>query len=221
MKFRKFQKYARLLLFVLLLVLGGCTISHKIQSSEASLKLQTGSPLRTIDQMLFAFKDFNDSRGLKDPRVLAESAILGVRHSYRLNKLPAKLVKEALMWEFKRNGHVVTENVQDSNHDYLIEGVVYKALLRQESSGFWGTRITAEVAVKLTISKKTPLERIFTKNYQGEYFRSGALIGYKTWAKIFDQALLKAVQEMSTDQDLMAFFEGASFTTKEIQRDLF
>ena len=183
-------------------IIAGCVTTIKTKDIQ---QLQTGSPLKSINPKIFAFKEFKDIRGTEPSLVWK----LGGRDVI-LDMPAATVVATAIKRELERNGHTCVMDTPESKANFVIEGAVYKYLLRADS-GFFTTKIIGNVAVKLTVSAVSDVKKVLTKSYEGEYYlssnNSNPVPTLNSWVAISNQALLEMVKEISTDSELIEFLE--------------
>jgi len=184
------------LMLVVLFVFISC--AHTIRSADALSQLRWGSPLKGISPKIFIVKEFQDTRDAPKPLRMGGVGV----HSFKLDQPPETMVASTIRQELMRNGHTCVDDMPESKADFIIEGSVYKANLRTDTSFFY-VRTVGEIAVKLTISTVKPDNQTFTQNYTGEYSTKGML-----WnKKVIIQALLVLAREISTDPELIAFLD--------------
>jgi hypothetical protein len=168
----------------------GCTYVFKTDDVPP---LQVGSPLRSVSQKNFAFKEFKDIREVKDP-LLIKKVELG---EWKLDKPISSLVMLMLKKEFERNGHNCTAYSPQVKADYIVEGIIYKCSYSINQPQ------TANIEVKLIINPLSDHTRnVFMKSYVGEYsiFKSGAI-----WKGVLTRSLLLMIKEISTDDELIDY----------------
>ncbi len=181
-------------------IIAGCAITIKTDDIQ---QLQSGSPLKSINPKIFAFKEFKDIRGLKP------SYVGTIRFSkINLDVPTATVVATAIKRELERNGHVCVVDKPGSKANFVIEGVVYKYWIREDSS-FFTVKIIGDVAIKLTVSAVANDKNVLIRNYAGEYYlSSGFGVPRNSWEAISNQALLEMVKEISTDPEFIGFIEN-------------
>ncbi len=185
---------------VLTVIIAGCTITINTKNIQ---QLQTGSPLKSINAKIFAFKEFKDIR-MKEPLLVGEKK----HREINLDMPAATVVATAIKRELERNGHICVIDKPESKANFVVEGAVYKYWVRGESS-FFTAKVIGNVAVKLTVSALSDAKKVLTKNYEGEYYlSSGFAISWDSMIAISNQALLGMVKEISTDSELISFLEN-------------
>ena len=83
---------------IALIYLSGCTYVLNITETPA---LQMGSPLRSVEPKTFAFKDFQDIRGVEDPSLMIKIGF----STHSLDQPPEIFIADRIKKEFERNGH--------------------------------------------------------------------------------------------------------------------
>jgi uncharacterized lipoprotein YajG len=189
------------------LMLAGCATTYTIKSSDIP-QLQTGSPLKSVSPRTFAIKGIRDVRGANDSYMMLQNLGSGFVQ-ITLDQPAATVVAMSIRKELERNGHKCILNSPEAKPDFLVKGTVYKFGLKEDMS-YFSQSVSAQVAVKLTISSASDEKKIFTKNYEGEYHIDGSLADVqketgKDYEKILDRALLDMLREISTDHDLIEF----------------
>lgn len=179
-------------------IIAGCVTTIKTKDIQ---QLQTGSPLKSINPKIFAFKEFKDIRGT-EPSLVSK---LGGRDVI-LDMPAATVVATAIKRELERNGHTCVMDTPESKANFVIEGVVFKYWFALNNKVLF-VKGTGNVAVKLTISAISDNKKVLTKSYEGEYqLSSGRPLKY-ICKETLNQALLAMIKEISTDPELIAFLE--------------
>jgi hypothetical protein len=130
----------------------------------------------------------------------------------RLDQPAAAVVAMTIRRELERNGHKCIQNSINTTADFTIEGTVYKFWLMRDRSSFT-QELTGNVSVKLTISSVSDDKRVLIKKYEGVYNLSGWVRSdeetepAKEYEKIFIQAILGMLKELSNDSELIDFIE--------------
>lgn len=186
------------LLMIIAIMFAGCSYTMKTNDIP---QLQTGSPLKSLDPKIFAFKKF-ETIGIDDSLVMLKKGA----HKLTLEEPPAIMVATAIKKELERNGHTCIEYSPQLKADFIVEGTVYKYYLYQEMS-LTTLKVIANTAAKLTISSVSSDMQPLIKNYEGEYHVSGIMVPSNIWKDILAQALLNMVKEISIDPELIAFLE--------------
>jgi len=193
--------------FGLIVVMGvffsfmGCT--HNIRSSDIPA-LQTGSPLKGIKPMTFAFKEFSDIRGT-DPFWVGKLAA----HEHKMDQPVARVVAMAIKKELERNGHICINYSMQAKADFNIEGTVFKYGISMRRVGGFHNELAGNVAVKLTIINTSTEKSVFIKNYSGDsLIEAGGFTAVGEAPLVtLSQAQSAMVKKISIDTELIAFLE--------------
>lgn len=179
---------------VILVLLSACTRVLRISIPP----LQTGSPLKGVIFNTFAFKEFEDIRETRDPRLM----MVGPGNKYVLEYPPATLTAQSIRDELHRNGHVCINYTPQTKADFIVEGSVYKYFVSREV-GCIAQTFTGYAAVKLTISRVPSGMGVMIKSYEGKY--QAESVSHNGWSIALTQAILTMFKEISTDTELIDF----------------
>jgi uncharacterized lipoprotein YajG len=187
-----------LIVIIALIHLVGCTHVGNITQTPP---LEIGSPLKSVGPKTFAFKDFQDIRGVEDQSLMVKFGV----HTNLMNQLPKIFVSDRIRKEFERNGHKCVDASSQTKADFIVDGVIYKFsvvhLVR------WNTEQFTHTGVKLTISRVPKEAGIFVKSYEGEYNATSTLATADRIASILGQAVLSMIKDISTDPELIEFLK--------------
>jgi hypothetical protein len=200
------------LIFLSVMLVGCSTRTHMVKSDEL-LPEPTGSPLKSVSPKTFSFKEFKDIRKVVDPMLLMKAVL----NEWRMEQATQAMIATAIKREFEMNGHICIADTPQSKPDFIVEGTVYKYQVVGGAVHLFSQDFLADVAVKLTVSSASDMNRVLTKNYEGKYTGSGASVGAGTlrscqmgglrFCDLLKAALFEMVKEISTDPDLVAFIE--------------
>jgi hypothetical protein len=130
-------------------------------------------------------------------------------HKLDLEDPPAILVAQWIQNEFERNGHRCLPDSPTAPANFIVEGTVFKFSVRQYAASFTTLTMSAETAMKLTITRVRGDAGSLTKSYQSRRDLTEVAFTIKTtfdlWKPAIHQALMAMIQEMSTDPELIAF----------------
>jgi hypothetical protein len=190
-------RFGFVLLMIVIWMYTGCTYVLKTDDIPT---LQMGSPLKSVGQKTFAFKEFKDIRDVKSPFLIKEVEF----GSWVSDKPVSSLFMLALKKEWERNGHICVEYSKQVKADYIIEGIVYKCSVTI-IPGFIAPTQTAYTGVKLTVSHVSDREEpLLIKSYEGEYRFYGTGV---TWKEVLTNSLLSMIKEISVDSELIEFIK--------------
>lgn len=197
----KQNSYKICYLFVLIMVvflLSACTKLLKISKVPP---LQSGSPLSGIDSKTFAFKEFEDIRKIKDPRLIIRLPC----GKHMLEDHPATLIAGKIKDELQRNGHVCIKYEPHAKADFIVEGSIDKYQVEFIHVGNMAVTYAGHAVIKLTIRKIPPETGVFVKSYQGKYQVSTCSDKGVRIALV--QSTLIMIKEISTDMELIDFIQ--------------
>lgn len=184
--------------FVAIIVLLS-TCTRVVRTSDIP-PLQTGSPLSGIHSKIFAFKEFEDIRETRDPRLM----MVGPGNKYVLEEPPATLTARKVRDELQRNGHVCINYTPHAKADFIVEGSVYKYSVSR-AVGYIAQAFVGYAAVKLTIRRVPSDTGVMVKSYEGKYTADS--ISHSGWSIALTQATLAMIKEISTDTELVDFVQ--------------
>ena len=189
-------------------VLSGCTTIHFLNTEIPLFRI--GSPIRDIPEKTFSFNDFQDQRDTDEVHRKWGA------HRYKLDRPATEVVSSAIKQGLERNGHRCANFSAFSNFDFIVQGTLTKYWISYPKTTSPDT--VANVIVQLTISTSNDNEKEeYTKKYEGEYRQKGKIAwsgGYDYKGVIFSemlkQALIRMVDEILADNELIAFIENSS-----------
>jgi len=184
-------------LIVTLFLNTGCTYVLNITETPA---LQMGSPLRSVEPKTFAFRDFQDIRGVEDPSLMIKIGF----STHSLDQPPAIFIADRIKKEFERNGHKCVDASSKAKADFIVDGKIYKMSF-QNIHGTWIMTQIAKAGVKLTINRVPSESGVFEKSYEGEYTSKSAIL--TGIAEKLGQAALSMIKDISTDPELIEFLK--------------
>ena len=197
MKVNRSYLFGIVSLIIILFLFTGCT--HVWNITETPF-LQMGSPLRSIEPKTFAFKDFQDIRGVEDPSLMLKMGV----HTHLLDQPPAIFIAERIKKEFERNGHRCIDASSQAKADFIVDGKIHKFSVMFRM-GLWSNQWFANTGVKLTINREPSESGVFVKSYEGEY--TGTSSSGPLFVEASGQAVLSMLKDISTDSELIEFIK--------------
>lgn len=197
MRYQSYYLVASVLLIIV--VFQGC--AHNIKMKQIP-ELKTGSPLSEIKPLTFEIKDFGDERAVKD--------IIGMQggHKIKIDKKVTEIIAETISNELSRNGHKVLKFNDADMADVTIEGDVSRYWI-DDRDYFFTFKIIGTVEVKMAVTATRSSYKPLLKTYKGTYyFDTSLILPTSLFRDIINQALLKMVEEFTTDPEFLDMLRG-------------
>lgn len=177
-----------------LFFLTGCAFTRADLNVVYNQEKAKKGPLSSLKPMNVDMGEFVDKRS-ETVRIGYKRNGFGAKTADIVTKQPvAQIVRDALIAEFEKNGHAVS----NSNKDIAITGEVttfwFDMQINFATVEFMGT-----VGVNLSVVNSKTNEALLSQPYQGHYNEKslGGLEG--TWERVMNTALERMVNQVSTD----------------------
>lgn len=190
-------------LFVLpsfaLLALGGCAFTQATLNVGYAEAAATRGPLSTVESRRIKLGQFVDKRPEVD-KIGYKKNNLGHKTAHIVTAKPVpEIVREALLAEFTKNGHVLDAG---GASDIILSGEITTFWFDYQI-GFWTIEFMGTIGIALNAMDAKSGAPLLTRAYQGHYAEKsmGGLEG--TWQRVMNVALERTMREMSTDPRLV------------------
>jgi uncharacterized lipoprotein YajG len=155
-------------------------------------------PLSTVKSMTLDIQEFGDKRPDKY-RIGYKRNGYGMQTADITTVKPvSQVVKEALVAEFSKNGHLIGP----ADSQLIISGDITSFWFDYQI-GFWTIQFMGTVGIDLKVTDKATGDVLYSRSYQGHYNEEslGGLEG--TWQRVMNTALEQMVRDVSTDSKLI------------------
>ena len=186
--------------------LGGCTSALDVRYPDAAANrglLASVAPRRVIVGPI-ADRRTDQARIGAEPK--SGDAITTTR-------AVAEAVREALVVELTRNGHVVVAGDADIRIVADVEDFWLEAIGRDGTTQYVG-----RVALALAVRDDRTAATLFTRRYAGIRRHSGASDARETWREVMDTALARTLRDIATDAEFVAAVGGRAMSGLLLRR---
>lgn len=192
-------------LSVALAALGGCTRTLNVGYTEP---MATRGPLSSVAPRRIDVGAFADKRTFADKR--PETTTIGYQRNALghnvgdivTSKPVPDIVREALIAEFKKNGHEITTG----ERDFVLSGDVTTFWFEWQYT-FLADQFSGASAITLNVVDGRTGTTLLTRSYQGHTEKS--MLGRDpTWERAMNEALQRMVRDVSTDLQLIRVLKG-------------
>ncbi len=155
-------------------------------------------PLSSLQPLNIEIAEFVDKRPERDNIGYKRDGFGNKGGKIVTNEPVPQIVREALITEFKKNGHHV---VSGDKRDVYVSGRINTFFFDMQTG--WTIEFMGMVNVDLKVTKSKTGEVLLTRTYQGNYSEKclGGLEG--TWERVMSIALERMVRQASTDTELI------------------
>jgi uncharacterized lipoprotein YajG len=181
-----------------LLLLGGCAFTKATLNVGYTDANATRGPLSSVAPRRVEVGPFADTRP-ETERIGYKRNMYGSKTADIVTAKPVPdIVKDALVAEFRKNGHEVAA----AERDLVISGDVTTFWFDFQVN-FWTVEFFGTSAVTLNVIDGKTGATLLTRSYQGHYTeKSGGGLD-ETWERVMNEALQRMVREISTDLQLI------------------
>jgi Uncharacterized lipoprotein len=181
-----------------ILIVGGCAFTQGNLNVRYADDNTRKGPLSSVKPLNFEVGEFVDKRPETD-KIGYKRNGFGTKTASIVTTQPVpQIVQEAMVTEFRKNGHLTTSN----NKDLLLSGTITSFWFDYQVN-FTTVEFMGTVSVDLDVTNGKTGSVMLTRAYQGHY-NEKSLGGLEaTWERIMNVALERMVQQMSTDNKLV------------------
>lgn len=185
-------------LLVVLATLGGCAFTQATLNVGYTEAMANRGPLSSIAPRRIDVGAFADKRP-ETNKIGYKRNGFGQKTADIVTAKPVPdIVKEALIAEFKKNGHDVTT----AERDLVLAGDIttfwFELQVNFATIEFFGTS-----AITLNVVDGRTGTTLLTRNYQGHYTEKSLGGLDATWERVMNEALQRMVREVATDLQLI------------------
>lgn len=185
-------------LLVVLATVGGCAFTQATLNVGYTEAMANRGPLSSIAPRRIDVGAFADKRP-ETNKIGYKRNGFGQKTADIVTAKPVPdIVKEALIAEFKKNGHDVTT----AERDLVLAGDIttfwFELQVNFATIEFFGTS-----AITLNVVDGRTGTTLLTRNYQGHYTEKSLGGLDATWERVMNEALQRMVREVATDLQLI------------------
>lgn len=185
-------------LLVVLATVGGCAFTQATLNVGYTEAMANRGPLSSIAPRRIDVGAFADKRP-ETNKIGYKRNGFGQKTADIVTAKPVPdIVKEALIAEFKKNGHDVTT----AERDLVLAGDIttfwFELQVNFATIEFFGTS-----AITLNVVGGRTGTTLLTRNYQGHYTEKSLGGLDATWERVMNEALQRMVREVATDLQLI------------------
>jgi hypothetical protein len=177
-----------MILVTLLFLTIGCTHTLDI---KYDFEMVRKGPLSSIRSLNIVIEEFKDERPSK--KIFVSPFITG---NIILTKSVPQIVRDALIVEFSKNGHLV---INDNDNSFTLSGTI-TAFCTEVKRGVWGDKSIGTININLNVINNKTSALVFKRAYDGYYEKKGqgTRLDY-----IMNKTLENMMRQMSTDIELI------------------
>lgn len=181
-----------------LILFSGCAFTQgNLNVAYDQAKAKAG-PLSAIQPLNLDIKEFADNRETKDKIGYKRNAFGAQTASIVTTTAVPKIVRDAVVTEFTKNGHKIVS----SDPNVVIQGDI-NAFWFDMQINFATIEFMGTVGVTMKVTDPVTGEVLYTEKSEGHYNEKsmGGLEG--TWERVMNTALENMIRQMSTDRKLI------------------
>lgn len=203
------MRYTIFIINILFLSIVGCAFQDaRLNVMYAEENARKG-PLSNINSINIEVGEFIDKRPEIDKVGYVRNGLGAKTASIVTIKPVPQIVREAIVSEFQKNGHIINPD----NNDFIINGIITSFWFDLQMN-FWTVEFMGTVNVDVNVVNGKTGNLLLTRTYQGHYNEKSSG-GYKaTWERVMNTALERMVQQMSTDSKLIQTLTDTSNTVQ-------
>ncbi len=195
----------KVVLALFMLVSGGCAFTRANLNVKYDSEAARVGPLASVRPVTIDLQEFVDKRPERFKIGYKRNGFGQNTADIVTTKPVSQIVKEALMTEFIKNGHIVTA----TGNSLVISGEItsfwFEIQVNFATLEFMGT-----VGVNLNVVDPDSGAVLYSQSYQG-YYDESALGGLEgTWEHVMNTALERMVRDVSTDPKLLEILKVRS-----------
>lgn len=188
-----------------LAALGGCAFTQATLNVGYTDAMASRGPLSSVAPRRIDVGAFADKRTETNKIGYKRNGFGQKTADITTSKPVPDIVKEALVAEFKKNGHEITSGERDLVLSGDVTTFWFELQMNFATVEFFGTS-----AITLNVVDGRTGSTLLTRTYQGHYTEKSMGGLDATWERVMNEALQRMVREVSTDLQLIRVLKAGT-----------